>query len=76
MAKQFVNSGDPDQTPRFAASDLGLHCLPITLLRVSRQQWVKGEPGLRIKMAPDEICVRWLMDSHLHVSAFGLTITK
>ena len=35
MAKLFSNSGDPDQTPRSAASDLGLHCLPITLLGVS-----------------------------------------
>ena len=26
---------------KIAASDLGLHCLPITLLRVSRLQWVK-----------------------------------
>ena len=34
MAKLFANSEDPDQTPRSAASDLGLHCLPITLLRV------------------------------------------
>ena len=41
MAKLFANSGDPDQTPDSAASDLGLHCLPITLLRVSRLQWVK-----------------------------------
>ena len=41
MAKLFANSGDPDQTPRSAASDLGLHCLPITLLRVSGLQWVK-----------------------------------
>ena len=41
MAKLFANSGDHDQTPRFAASDLGLHCLPFTLLRVSRLQWVK-----------------------------------
>ena len=41
MAKVFANSRDPDQTPRAAASDMGLHCLPITLLRVSRQQWVK-----------------------------------
>ena len=41
MAKLFANSGDPDQTPCSAASDLGLHCLPITLLRVSRLQWVK-----------------------------------
>ena len=23
-----ANSVDPDQTPRFAASDLGLHCVP------------------------------------------------
>ena len=42
MAKLFANSGDPDQTPRSAASDLGLHCLPITLLWVSRLQWVNG----------------------------------
>ena len=41
MAEGFANSEDPDQTPRSAASDLGLHCLPITLLRVSRLQWVK-----------------------------------
>ena len=40
MAGLFVNSGDPDQTPRSAASDLGLHCLPITLLGVSRLQCV------------------------------------
>ena len=26
MTKLFVYSGDPDQTPRYAASDLGLHC--------------------------------------------------
>ena len=41
MAKLFANSGDPDQTPHSAASDLRLHCLIITLLRVSRLQWVK-----------------------------------
>ena len=39
MTKLFANSGDPDQTPRSAASDLGLHCLPITILLVSRLQW-------------------------------------
>ena len=32
MVKLFANSGDPDQTPHSAASDLGLHCLPITHL--------------------------------------------
>ena len=41
MVKLFANSEDPDQTPRYAASDLGLHCLPISLLGVSRLQWVK-----------------------------------
>ena len=41
MAKLFAISGDPDQMPRSAASDLGLHCLSITLLGVSRPQWVK-----------------------------------
>ena len=40
MAKLFANSGDPDQTPHPVASDQGLHCLPITLLWVSRLQWV------------------------------------
>ena len=37
MAKLFANNGDLDQTLR---SDLGLHRLPVTLLRVSRLQWV------------------------------------
>ena len=41
MANVFANSEDSDQTPRSAASDLGLYCLPITLLGVSRLQWVK-----------------------------------
>ena len=30
MAKLIADSGDPDQTPHSAASDLGLHCLPST----------------------------------------------
>ena len=41
MAKLFANSGDPDQIPHSVASDLGLHCLPSTLLRVPQLQWVK-----------------------------------
>ena len=40
MGKLFANNGDPDQTPRSAASDLGLHCLLVTLKGVSRLQWV------------------------------------
>ena len=42
MDKLFAKSGDPDQMPHSAASDLGLHCLPITLLQVSRLQWVNA----------------------------------
>ena len=41
MAKVFANSEDPHQTPHSAASDLGLHCLPVTLLGVSQLQRVK-----------------------------------
>ena len=43
MAEVFANREDPDPMPRSAASDLGLHCLPITLLGVSRIQWVKKQ---------------------------------
>ena len=42
MAKLFANSGDFDQTPHSVVSDLGLHCLSITFLRVCQLQWVKG----------------------------------
>ena len=42
MAEVVANSEDPDQTPHSAVSDLGLNYLPITLLRVSRLQWVKA----------------------------------
>ena len=36
MVELFANNGGPDQMPHSAASDLGLHCLLITLLGVSR----------------------------------------
>ena len=29
----LTNTADPDQTPLYVASDLDLHCLPMTLLR-------------------------------------------
>ena len=41
MAELFANSGDPDQIQYSVASNLGLHCLPFTLLGVSRLQWAK-----------------------------------
>ena len=37
----YCNSVDPDQILCSPASNLGLHCLPITLLRVSRLKWIK-----------------------------------
>ena len=40
MVELFANSGDPDQMPCSAGSDLGLHCLPVTHLRASSLQWV------------------------------------
>ena len=58
----FANSWDPDQTPRSAASDLGLHCLPVTRLGVSSLQWVNDV--IRI---PDRIhqtqrrCIVWFV---------------
>ena len=42
IAKLFANSGDTDQLLHSAASDLGLHCLPITFLGVSRLQWASN----------------------------------
>ena len=39
MNDLFANSGDPDQTPQNAASDLGFHGLPVTLKGVSRLQF-------------------------------------
>ena len=32
----LANNVEPDQMPHYVACDLGLHCLPMTLLRVSR----------------------------------------
>ena len=34
MVELFAHSGDPDQMPRYAVSDLGLHCLPVIHLGV------------------------------------------
>ena len=41
MVEIYAKSEDPDQTPRSAASDLGLLCLLIIRLGVSRLQCVK-----------------------------------
>ena len=41
MVDLFANSEDSDKTPHSVVSDLGLHCLSVALLGVSRLQWVK-----------------------------------
>ena len=42
-----ANSEDPDQTPRSAASDLGRHCLPMSLLWDARHKWANGTGSAR-----------------------------
>ena len=41
MSELKANSVGPDQMPRSAASELGLHCLPMSLLWNARRKWVK-----------------------------------
>ena len=38
----FANTVDPDQMPHYVASDLGVHCLPNTLLRVPGNNGLNG----------------------------------
>ena len=37
-----ANSVDPDQMPRSEASDLDLHCLPMSHLCDAGHKWIKG----------------------------------
>ena len=37
-----ANCGDPDQTSNSVASDLGLHCLPMSSKKDARHIWVKN----------------------------------
>ena len=55
MAKLFANSGDPDQILHSVASDQGLHCLPITLLQVSRLQWVSALTHQMLRINPKKV---------------------
>ena len=44
-----ANSVDPDQTPRSVASDLGLHCFPVSILWDARLKWVKDSLQQQIR---------------------------
>ena len=37
-----ANNVDPDQILHSAAFDLGLHCVPVTLLEISKVNWTKS----------------------------------
>ena len=63
MVELFANSGDPDQTPRSAASDLGLHCLPVTRLGVTSCQRVKK-------------CFFYLLKKRIYLSEGTLDVEK
>ena len=71
MAKLFANSGDPDQTRQNAALELGLHCLPITLLMVSRLQWVNEQVcSIVCSIDNTDILINSFMFLCLHKSGF------
>ena len=54
MVELFANSGDPDQMLHSAASDLSLHCLPITLLGISTLQWVNAHQNKHVVLICSE----------------------
>ena len=54
-----ANSGDPDQKPHSVASDLGLHCLPMSHKKDARHIWVKNAIILLMKIRVPEI---WEVD--------------
>ena len=52
IVELFAISEDPDQMPHSAASILGLHCLPDTLLGVSRPQCVNSVTEIETLVDP------------------------
>ena len=38
LSELNANCVDPDQMPLYAASDLGLHCFPMSLLKDARHE--------------------------------------
>ena len=73
MAKPFANSEDPDQTPHSAASDLGLHCLPITLLGVSRLKWINlSTEASKFLVSTHNICFLGEIKKKTYLSEYPL----
>ena len=70
MDNPVANNGDPDQRLHHAASDLGLHCLPITLLRVSgkeglnRRIYFYGNKFFPLRICPTDA---WMQQYFSHI---------
>ena len=58
-----ANSIDPGQTPRSAASDLGLHCLPMFLSRDVRHKWINNHT--------DQVLRLFLFSAYSYLSHFS-----
>ena len=51
MSELYANSVNPDQMLHSAASDQGLHCLPMSLLWDTRLKWVNSvEWALKLQL--------------------------
>ena len=48
---------ETDQTPYSEVSNLGLHCLPVTLLGVSNLQWVNLPTHVAAKLHVNMVCI-------------------
>ena len=69
----WENNEDPDQTPYIVGYDLGLHCLPMTFLRISRKQWVNVVYWGTCLSKMYEGCLKsfdFIFDCHIHLIFF------
>ena len=75
MVELFANSGEPDQTTRFAASDLGLHCLSVTRPGVSSPVgyllWLGQSGRVNRKSAFEHAKIQIIL--HMCKVSFGLS---
>ena len=76
MVQLFSKSGDPDQMPHSAASNLGLHCLLVTLLGVSRLHWVNFLSCYLILTKCTSKCMIFQdLSSQMHFSSFPFKVS-
>ena len=55
----LANSVDPDQMPRFAASELGLHCLPMSQKWDARLIWVNSFSFKTLFKGNENLAMTW-----------------